>query len=401
MQGSLSIGSSLSVAGDAFFGGLTALTGTLSLAPAFLLQGLSASLLLSSSDSAISLGGKLRVVGPSALQGDASLFGRLVTGGDTQLGARLSAAGSTSLSDTLTVALDSTLKGGLSVGGSAVLSSDLTLGSNVIFGPGSGALSASSGPTGGIVGAPLLLRGASQLGDFVNAPGLSILGGDAQNGFGGNVVLKGGAKGGDGHWAGSVQLMDSMGELRLSANEAGVAMSGGTWGVISTSPAFLASGLLSVVGASSLLGPTYVEQELTAGANVAVGGTVSVAGDIVQASTGGHLSFAGSLAGSGWLDPQLITVCTSLDWTIGGKCYGLYSESPTQDGIHALLYWNLDNVAHNVIVNGQGTLIPVAPGAMFPVYVANVRRRLLSQQEVEEAHSRLRPSPESVMKAWL
>jgi hypothetical protein len=377
------------VQGGAYYAGQVALEGSLSLTSNFVLQGMSTSLLLSNPDSTVSLGGSLRVVGPSTLSGPTSLGSSLVTAGPGLLRSTLEVGGATSLSGQLTVAQDSTLMGGLSVGGTASFLGDMTAGGNLIFGSSNGALSVSSGPDGGVVGAPLLLRGASQFIDGTDAPGVSILGGDAQNGFGGNVVLSGGKKGGDDHWAGSVLLQDSMGQQRLSANEAGVAMDGGVWGVISTSPALVASGALSVLGSSALLGPAFVQNDLLAANNAVVQGTVSVHGDLIQTGLGGHLSYTGTLSGSGWLDPKLITVCAGPDWMLGGICYGLFSQSPSQAGAHAVLYWNMDTVTHSIIVDGAPTWINISPGAMFPVYVMNARRRVLSAEELAGYHRRL------------
>ncbi len=91
------------------------------------------------------------------------------------------------------------------------------------------------------------------------------------------------------------------------------------------------------------------------------------------------LSYSGTLGGSGRYDPSMITACRSADWGLGGLCYGLYSESPGTPGTHVLMYFNYDAVSHSVLYGATDNLwIPVAPGAMFPVYVASSRRRSLA-----------------------
>jgi len=331
-------------------------------------------------------------MGESSFGGEVKVGGRLaVMGGGAYLGGNVEFAGGEVFVNGPKLTLGGELKGL----GEATLDRNLLVGGAVSALGGAmlgGPLSMLNGGGGvGVVGAPLLMYGAGVTTAATHAPGVSIMGGSAQDGNGGNVHLIAGRMGGT-HEEGKVLIQDSFGgaSAEITVGAAGITLSapgGGALGsgIVSVSPLLAVTGVLSIAGGSSFMGNTYTEGNTLASGSLSCSSTVS-GRSVVQTASGasGALSYAGVLGGSGWYDPGMITACGASDWSIGGSCYNIFSEDPTGvtsggiSALHVVFYWNFDSVPHSVMYGGANQVwIPIQPGSVFPVYVSNRRRRSL------------------------
>lgn len=382
VTGDLTVGGRAFLLGDVLFPGSVAVEGSVSLATGSALLGTSTTLSFTGTDSAAFVGGQLSVGGTAALAG-----GAVVTGGLTVAAGGAAVVGDSQVAGALTVTGGATVGGGAAVAGTAAVGALVVTGAATLNGGAAffGAASFGSGDGSPVLGAPLLLRGVP-----VVAPGpawgVSVVGGAALDGDGGTVVLQGGQKGGD-NYVGAVVIADAFGAEMLRAEVGGVFVDAGA-GALSVAPALLVAGTLSVTGAASLLGDAFVGGR-TLGAGDATWAGAAGAASFVQAGTGGTLSYQGTLAGSGWLDPQMLTPCDAAGWAIGGICYGLFSEAPGTANSRVALFWNFDTVAHDVLYGADAQVyVPVAPGATFPVYVQGARRRRIADLPALRARRR-------------
>jgi len=358
------------------------LQGSLALEPGSFVTGDSATISLAGS-AGILIGGALSVGTTASVYGDAQVGGGLAVSSDVNVGGVLRLSHGAIVSGDVAAGGKGSFGSDVSSGGDVSILGAVRTMSDVVFS--GGTLSVS--PTGGVVGAPMLLRSATEI-EPRDATALSIVGGDAQDGSGGTVYLQGGRKGGD-HFAGAVVIGDCFGVEHVRVDENGIALSAGGGGTVSLAPAVLASGLLSVTGATSLLSDAFV------GHNFVVAGDASVLGattgtDFVQAGVAGSISYQGTLAGSGWLDPNMLRVCDATQWSLGGSCSDLFSETPGQAGTHVILYFNFDTVAHALLYGADSQVwMTIQPGATFPVYVNSARRRRMADVLIKDAaHAR-------------
>jgi hypothetical protein len=322
----------------------------------------------------VSVGGALNVNGGTALTGDAALQGRLNVGGITALGAEAYVSGTLYAGSGVQVAGGLAVAGPLAASAAATFTQALTmLGGAFLSG---GELSISD-PNHGVTGSPLLLTGASQTLAGTDAAGISLFGGNAEDGGGGNVVLRAGQKGGDlPVMPGAVKLLSAEGDALVSAGSDGLLLKGGLGGFVSVSP------LLAVAGGISLTsGDATFTQGATVGGTLVVGGSASITGaaaadTLVQTSATGMLSYLGTIGGSGKLDNTMIQRCSASDWQLGGACYGLFSEDPGGPNTYALLVWNFDTVPHSVLFGSSSPQwMEVPPVTLFPIWVVHTGRR--------------------------
>jgi hypothetical protein len=324
--------------------------------------------------------------GAASIGSSATVFGMTNANGGLHV-----ASGSTLLSDSPTE-----LHSGLAVsGGILTASSDILSGGAGSFGGtfvtegitslkmgaivAGGSLSVSSvdiyNDPSGLVGNPLVLRGAGALAAGSNGATVSLYGGAALDGNGGDVIISPGRKGGD-NVDGSVRIENADNVAMLISDEDGLILAGTAAGSVSVMSPLYMAGLLSVAGAASLLGPTtYVDGLLfTKGDAVFQGATG--ASSFLQTGASGAISYEGLLAGSGRLSNDMLTTCGANDWSLGGSCYELFSEEPNKLNTFVELFWNFDTVSHIVSYGDSPVVqITISPGSTFPVYVPNSRRR--------------------------
>lgn len=377
LVGGLSVGGGLSVAGHTWMESPLELGSSLLLNHGTQVLGDSVSFYLKDA-SYVSLGGALNVNGGAQVTGDALLAGRLAVSGITTLDA------STYLNGPVYAGGGVQVAGDLAVGGQLRASSTGTFTQAVTFLGGafvSGGEVSLTSTNHGVTGSPLLLTGASQTLATTDAAGVSIFGGNAEDGAGGNVVLRAGQKGGDlPVIPGAVQLVSAEGDVLVSAGSDGLRLNGGLGALVSVTP------LLGVAGGLSLSsGDASFGRDVRVAGMLSVSGGASVLGTaaadtLVQASATGMLSFLGTLGGSGKLDNSMIEVCAAGDWQLGGNCYGLFSESPGTDNTYIVLVWNFDSFPHAVLYGAANSQwMDVPPMTMFPIWIVNSgRRRSLS-----------------------
>lgn len=377
-DGDLSVGGDTVLTGNVLLPGIVTLRGSLSLDAGSVLTGDSTQVSLTGSAN-IDVGGTLSVGGAATVGGDSRVFQALDVGTTATIHGDASIGGDSAVAGDMDVAGTGHFELGLAVGGPTSIFGAVRTMSDVVFS--AGTLSVS--PVGGVVGAPMLLRSATEISPG-SATALSIVGGDAQDGDGGTVFLQGGRKGGD-HYAGSVVLSDSSGAQRLRVDADGVYATGGAGNVVSLTPIVVASGTLSVTGATSLMSTAYVGVDLSVAGAASVAGTTT-GSSFVQAGAAGSLSYQGRLAGTGWLDPGMLHTCDAVAWSLGGSCSGLFSEAPSTPDTYVVLHFNFDTVAHAVLYGSDIQIwISIPPGGTFPVYIANSRRRRIADVAVKDA----------------
>ena len=368
-DGDLSVGGDTVLTGNVLLPGMVTLRGSLSLDAGSVLTGDSTQVSLTGPAN-IDIGGALSVGGSATVGGNSRIFQALEVGTTTTIHGDAFIGGDAAIAGKVDAAGTGHFELGLAVGGPTSIFGAVRTMSDVVLS--AGTLSVS--PVGGVVGAPMLIRSSTEFAPG-SATALSIVGGDAQDGDGGTVFLQGGRKGGD-HYAGSVILSDSFGAQRLRVDNSGVYATGGAGNVVSLSPIVVASGTLSVTGATSLMSTAYVGVDLDVAGSASVAGTTTGL-SFLQAGASGSISYQGRLAGSGWLDPGMLHSCDAVSWSLGGSCYGLFSESPGTPNTHVILHFNFDTVAHAVLYGSDTQIwIDIPPGGTFPVYISSRRRRV-------------------------
>jgi hypothetical protein len=373
LVGGLSVGGGLSVAGHTWMPSPLELGSSLLLNTGAQVLGSSTSFYLADA-SLVSVGGSLEVNGGARIQGDAALQSRLTVDGITALGATAYVSGTLYAGSDVQVAGGVAVVGALAVSGTSTLTQALTMMGGAVL---SGGELSMADANHGVTGSPLLLSGASQTLAGVDAAGISLFGGNAEDGGGGSVVLRAGQKGGDlPVQPGAVQLVSAEGDVLVSAGSDGLLLKGGLGGLVSVSPMLAVAGGLSLTsGDATFTRGATVNGALSVGGGASIGGEAA-ADTLVQVSATGMLSFLGTIGGSGKLDNSMIQRCSSADWQLGGSCYGLFSEDPGAPNTYALLVWNFDTVPHSVLfgaANPQWMEVP--PVTMFPIWVQHAARR--------------------------
>ena len=377
LVGGLSVGGGLSVAGYTYMPNTLELGSALLLTTGTQVLGVDTGMYLADA-SILSLGGALTVNSQSALNGDVALGSKLDVAGLTALASDAYVGGTLYAQGAIQGALSLTLGGPFISTGTMTVTGAVAMSGGAFLSGGELSL---TDPAHGITGSPLILRGASQTDAGVDAVGISLYGGDAEDGGGGNILLRPGRKGGDlpvlpGH----VVIQNDLGDALLQATTDGLMLAGGTGGLVSASPLLVVAGGFSVAsGGTSLMGDAYVGGTLFGGGDASMGGGVSVGGSLVQTSSVGVLSYLGTLGGSGRFDNSMLSVCGPTDWELGGVCYGLFSEDPGYEGTVFQIFWNYDSVPHSVLYGAVANQwLSVPPATMFPVWVLPARRRSLA-----------------------
>ena len=388
VQGALAVAGGLAVTGLVQLSNSALISGVLEIADGGSLS-LNMNARLEGTDAVLSLHGasEVWIGGAASIGASATVYG--VTNAK---GGLIVASGGTFISDSPTE-----LRSGLAVtGGILTASSDISSGGAGSFGGtfvaegitslkmgaivAGGSLSVAStdiyNDPSGIVGHPLVLRGAGAFDAGSDGATVSLYGGAALDGNGGNVIISPGRKGGD-NYDGIVRIENADNVAMLISNGDNLILSGTVAGSVSVMSPIYMAGALSVAGAASLLGPTtYVDGLLFAKGDAVFEGATG-ASSFLQSGTSGAISYEGLLAGSGRLSNDMLTTCGPNDWSLGGSCYQLFSEEPNKLSTFVELFWNFDTVPHIVSYGDSPVMeITISPGSTFPVYAfPGIRRR--------------------------